>query len=422
MFIVHADSVFQVPEGEAPNYQSNNPLTLLLRLVEGFELAAERELYLPDSLQYLVPIDFLELYGPSGADSSVLDPRVQDNKLDFQKQNVRRFRTADTVLARGWVDAGGRVVPFLRLSYRGGPDSVLSKATGHDLRETIRLWLKVGSADVGAPIAVPYNDSTDRYEIEIWGDPGIDVQTVLGAKGAAALDAGSLLVRGDLIRGALADFQRETVGENADMRSVVPACTMHPLLPLHIEVAWANDSLDVWDSDGGRNHQLEFNMMLRGWDHHLAAGVSPNPHGGLGFLEYFNLMSNYGRYRTGAADTPTEVGRVIEPWMFDAYGFKPASTKIEDFFAVDYFDLHILKPRCGIGLHRHRDNQEAFFMLDGLGYMVVGDWCQVPGRARCFEIRMLRSGHLAMLKGGQLHALMNATDENVTIATFGGYD
>ena len=86
-------------------------------------------------------------------------------------------------------------------------------------------------------------------------------------------------------------------------------------------------------------------------------------------------------------------------------------------------DLHILKPSCGIGLHRHRDNQEVFLLMAGRGYMVVGDWCKMTfTRARCFEIRTLRSGHFAMLKGGNLHVLMNATDEDISLFMFGGYD
>jgi mannose-6-phosphate isomerase-like protein (cupin superfamily) len=30
-----------------------------------------------------------------------------------------------------------------------------------------------------------------------------------------------------------------------------------------------------------------------------------------------------------------------------------------------------------IGLHRHRDNQEIFFMMEGTGLMFCGDWCQL---------------------------------------------
>jgi hypothetical protein len=38
-----------------------------------------------------------------------------------------------------------------------------------------------------------------------------------------------------------------------------------------------------------------------------------------------------------------------------------ATPRHENSMAVDYMDLHILKPECGIGIHRHRDNQEIFF-------------------------------------------------------------
>ncbi|WP_199328015.1 cupin domain-containing protein [Cylindrospermum sp. FACHB-282] len=94
----------------------------------------------------------------------------------------------------------------------------------------------------------------------------------------------------------------------------------------------------------------------------------------------------------------------------------------EPFLAVDYMDLHLLNPSCGIGLHRHRDNQEIFLMMEGQGFMVVGDWCKMDQRERCFEIRNLKAGHFAMLKGGNLHALMNSTDEPISLFMFGGYD
>jgi mannose-6-phosphate isomerase-like protein (cupin superfamily) len=81
-----------------------------------------------------------------------------------------------------------------------------------------------------------------------------------------------------------------------------------------------------------------------------------------------------------------------------------------------------MRPQCGIGLHRHCDNQEAFLMLEGRGSMVVRDWCKLPQRERRFEIRTLRAGHFALLKGGNLHGLVNATDEPILLFMFGGYD
>jgi hypothetical protein len=432
MAIVHADSLFtttspngpqlmrdavlRVEPGTTPRYNRGNSLLRLLHLVEQTQLAAEREHYLQDHLQYLFPFRTLDLYGPQGGDSDNLDPVFQDNKTDFQKQNVAGFTTADTTLVRGWATAGNWTGPFLRVSYRGGPDSALSEATGHRLGERIKAWMRIGPTSVPRLLDIPYNPLSDRYDIELWGYPSDDLAAQVGPRGRDAIARGVLMARPDLVRGSMAEFERGRI-EDQFMVDVSAAHTMHPVLPLHVEVAWTNAQADVWDSLRGVNYQYEFNMVLRGWDHFLSVGTSPNPHGGIGFLEYRNLLSNYGRY----AGT-RELGRVVQPWNFDAAGAKSAVPRREEFLAVDYMDLHILKPGCGIGLHRHRDNQEAFLMMEGRGYMVVGDWCRMPQRDRCFEVRTLRGGHLAMLKGGNLHGLMNATDEDISLFMFGGYD
>jgi mannose-6-phosphate isomerase-like protein (cupin superfamily) len=191
-------------------------------------------------------------------------------------------------------------------------------------------------------------------------------------------------------------------------------------LPLHVELAWANFEQSIWDSQNGANYHYEFNMIQRGWDQYLQVGISPTPHGGFGFLEFRNLLSNYFGFRGSG-----ELSRQLEWWNLDAFGRKVLEgqgQRQEDFLAVEYMDLHILKPDCGIGLHRHRDNQEVFLMMAGRGYMVIGDWCKLPARERCFEVRTLKSGSLALLKGGNLHGLMNATDEDISLFMFGGYD
>src|SRR5256885_10396417 len=111
--IVHTDVVINVPPGTTPNYNANNPLRKLLGLIEGMQLACGREAYLTEHMQYLVPISDLTLYGPAGGDHNILDPTQQDNKTDFQKQNVEDFLTTDTLLIRGLVTAGGWTGPFL---------------------------------------------------------------------------------------------------------------------------------------------------------------------------------------------------------------------------------------------------------------------------------------------------------------------
>lgn len=430
--LVTTDTVQRVPPGTVPDYNSNNPLMKLLSLGESQRLAAERHYYLTDHLHYLMPFSHLDLAGPQGDNADVLDPAQQDSKTDFQKQNVRDFIITDTYLMRGWVTTSAwhdlkalepipeRTVPFLKLSYRAGPDSKLAEAKHGLPGKSIRLWLKVNGHSAGEPITVPYNATTHRYEIELWGDHGANLQQVFKAngdeRGLSSLAAGELITRPDLIRGLLSDFDREGK-DDVDVLNVAADCAMHPINPLHLEVAWGDESGSTWDSQGGANYHYEFNMTVRGWDAYLKAGVSANPHGGVGFLHYRNLLSNYFGYKGSR-----QLGRVVEPWQFDSSGKKGAGERWEDFFAVDYVDLHILKNNCGIGLHRHRDNQELFFLLDGQAIMVTGDWCKTPQRERCFEVRTLQAGHFSLIKPGGLHALMNATDADILLLMFGGYD
>ncbi len=413
MQIVDTDKVNAV-QGE-PNYNANNPLVKLMGVIERVELAAEREFYVADGLEYLFPFDYLELYGPQGDNSGVLNPRHQNSKTDFQKQNISHFRLTDVHVIRGWASAGDWTGPFLRVSYRGGPDSVLSQAAG-GLGHKVKMWIKVGNQATPSLIELPYNETSDRYEVEMWGDPGFPLRDALDDKGKASFDRGELTVRNDLILGSRDDFQRENLN-GVKIWQRATDHTMHPMLPLHIEVAFANEAETVWDSNFGANHHYEFSMSFRGWNHFIETGVSPNPHGGVGFLEYRNLFSNY-----KGGNGPDELGRELNDWNLDSHGSKAPGKRYESFMAVDYMDLHILKPTCGIGIHRHRDNQEVFLMMQGKGYMVEGDWCQMPHRERAFEVRTLTTGSLALCKTGQLHGLFNSTDEDTWLFMFGGYD
>jgi mannose-6-phosphate isomerase-like protein (cupin superfamily) len=416
MEILHTDSVFKIEPGTSANYNKGNSLLALMRLIERTDFACDREWYLRDSIQYLFPFEFLELYGPQGDSWAVTDPTAQNNKTDFQKQNIKSFITSATALTRGWVTTGDWTGPFLRLSYEAGPDSPLWKLNRGSLGASIKLWLRVSGRTVQTPLVVPYDEKSHRYAIELWGFAGTDLRSHLGGSSLDALDRGELQARSDLVSGDPIDFLRDKLNDR-DVRGISSDSAMHPTNPLHIECAWANEAGNVWDSNEGKNYHYEFNMIFRGWDNFLQTGVSQNPHGGQGFLEYRNLLSNYGKFAGSG-----ELGRELLPWNFNAFGTKNPTPAPEDFLSVDYMDLHILQPECGIGLHRHRDNQEVFFMMEGRGFMVVGDWCKMAQRERCFEIRTLRSGHFALLKGGNLHGLMNATDEDIALLMFGGYD
>jgi hypothetical protein len=419
MQLLHAECV-PVRPGTTPNYSQDNPLVRLLAMIEGASLAAGRECYGFENLQYLFPIRTLELYGPSEPDSAVLDPRAQDNKTDFQKQNVASFEAGDTQLVRGLASAGGWTGPFVRISYRAGPDSVLASRMGGAVGPEIRLWMKIGPVATQAPVRVPYDAECGRYAIEFWGWPGSpeDLLAALDPRGQAAFQAGTLVADATLVRGG-DDFTREAL-DGKYVNDVAPDHALHPTRPLHVEVAWADQSGHVWDSLDGANYQFEFNMILRGWDHFLSVGSSAAAPGGQGFLEYRNLLSNYGHY-AGMG----ELGRVIAPWSFNAFGHKATNglDRYESFMSVDYMDLHIVRPNAAIGLHRHRDNQEAFMAIgDRAGLMVIGDWAKMPNRERCLEVRTLNPGDLALLKGGNLHALINPSDQDMFLFMFGGYD
>ena len=97
MELIHSDQIFRVAPGTPPDYNRGNTLIRLLTIMETQGLACGREQYIGDSLEWLFPFDFLELYGPAGGDADQLDVRLQDNKIDFQKQNLRDFRLGDVV-------------------------------------------------------------------------------------------------------------------------------------------------------------------------------------------------------------------------------------------------------------------------------------------------------------------------------------
>jgi mannose-6-phosphate isomerase-like protein (cupin superfamily) len=412
--LVHGDAVFRVDPNTPRDYDTDNALLKLLGVVEKVRLAAERECYDPGSLQHLLPHTFLELWGPSPPDTDNLDPKTQDNKTDFHKQNVRRFTLADTQATRGWAAAGDWRGPFLSLTYRGGPDSALSEAAGGQLGDAIGCVVSIDGRPQ-ATLRAPYDPETDRYVVEIWGRDQGGLRDALGARGQGAVDLGSLVGRPDLVSGGTGELERMAV-DGKDMRNVAQQHTMHPILPLYLNVTWTASPDGGGASDGA--HRLGFEMLVRGWDNYLSVGFSSNPHGGVGTLEYRTLLSNYGAYQGSG-----ELSRELEPWNFDAHGNKGhQSGDRENFMTVDYMDLHVLEPACGIGLHRHRDNQEIFFMLGGEGIMVIGDWADSGRRTRSFEVRRLAPGHFAMLKGGNLHGLMNPADVPNSLFMFGGYD
>ena len=442
------DNVAFIPEGMQPVYDANNPLMRMVQETQKLQLASERECYYVDSLQYLFPYRSLTLYGPGQGDRQAGAPAQQNIKTDFQKQNISDFTLGDFFLVRGYVAAGDWAGVFVKVCYRGTPGTELGKLTQGSPGEFLQASVKVGDNTPPQMLKLPLNPITGHYEVELWSFDGANLRSRLDVRGQAAFDLGLIVPRPDMVKGSLADFEGPGVDQLRDglnrqrqsweLLNHAPLNSMHPIRPLRVEVAFANETATVWDSRQGANYTVVFDMALRGWRSFLGSGISANPHGGVGFLEFRNLFSNYfhesKRQQVFGPDVLPELGRDLIPGNYDAYtygtdGSKPVSAgqpvtaeKRECFMAVDYMDLHILLPECAIGIHRHRDNQEVFMMLEGHGLMLVGDWCEFPGRERCFELRTLLPGDLALCKTGQLHALYNVKDEPCRLFMFGGYD
>ena len=422
MEIVHSDTIIELKPGEKPNYDQGNPLYSLQSIIQKIPLAAEREHYLPQSIQYLLPYSHLSLYPYNKpADRALEEERA---KPDFQHQNIKAVKYSDIRLARGWANLNGQTFPFLRIAYRGGPDSLLSRTSNHSLTDHIKLWIKVGDNAVKKYLTLPYNSASDFYEIELWGYKGDDPSNHLDTKGKKSLDSGELQIRPDLMIGNIEDFLRDGLEQKEVCEMFIDNC-MHPILPLKVRVAFTDHTETFWDSLNAADYHFEFNMIYRGWDNYLKAGTHRNPHGGTGVIHFRTLLSNYWGYPGQDKEKYKEYSTIsqnMQHWMRDSYDNKPPKKEVENFFKVDYMDMHILKPDCAIGLHRHRDNQEVFFMQEGEGLMVIGDWAKMDNRERCMEVRTLKAGHFVMLKGGNLHALINTQPDPAMLFIFGGYD
>lgn len=468
MEIVNTDSVKEYVDSKNNDYDINNPIMRLVEFVEHVEFAAEREHYVADSLEYVVPYRQLELYAPQ----SNTDPRTQDEKNDFHKQNVHDFELSDFYIARGYATATNWTGAFVKVSYRGGPASAIGKQTLGNPPESLRLNITIGGSSE-SNLVIPYNPVSDRYEAEFWSfnnsNSGL-LRDRLGQKGIAALDAGLIQELPDLVKGTPSDFSGPKFDEDRDVANRnaanpnlpeptaihlfnrAPNHTLHPVRTLRLNLAWSNEDGSKQDDNGGTGYIVEFSMIHRGWNRYLQVGNSPNPHGGVGVLEFRNLMSSYFTHEKLRRDAlgsewENELGRNLNGYNFNAYRHHPnhrpepnpemdpplidkgplslnggSPVEREMFMAVEYMDLHILQPDCGIGIHRHRDNQEVFLLMQGKGLMIVGDWCRFGPRERAFEIHTMLPGDLTLCKTGQLHALYNSTDQPSQLFMFGAYD
>src|SRR6059058_4072318 len=101
--LVASDTILRVPPGQAPDYNSGNPLVKVLAMGERQRLAAERHFYLTDDLQALLPFSHLDFAGPQGQDADLLYTLRQDTTTDFQDASVPDSLGIETYLLRARV-------------------------------------------------------------------------------------------------------------------------------------------------------------------------------------------------------------------------------------------------------------------------------------------------------------------------------
>ena len=71
---------------------------------------------------------------------------------------------------------------------------------------------------------------------------------------------------------------------------------------------------------------------------------------------------------------------------------------------IDFVDYTIIPPGSTIGVHEHNGNEEIYFVVSGKPRI------NVDGQERRVE-----RGSIAVVRSGQMHRLVNDTDENVAI-------
>lgn len=113
---------------DLPDYNRDNPLAKLIGLNRGAATRGRTGVLCREQHAVPLPNRAPGALWPERTGCRHSDPTHQDNKSDFQKQNVKDFTTADTRLVRGLVQARDWSGPFLRLSCTAGPDSLLTRA------------------------------------------------------------------------------------------------------------------------------------------------------------------------------------------------------------------------------------------------------------------------------------------------------
>ncbi len=368
------DAVRRVQPGTTPNYNRGTHCSGSCTLVERTQLAAEREHYLQRSPAVSVSTSTRSSCTDRREPTAdILDPARQDNKTDFQKQNVASF-------THGGYDARARVghhgeldravsAPLVSRRSRFAP---CPRRPATPSATASRLWLQ-GRRDAGAATARPCRTTRVRS----LRDRAVGLSAGDPARATGSARRGRDRPRGAAWRvrtwsaASLGDFERGRI-EDQFMVDVAPD------IPCTRSCRCTSRSRGPNAQADGVGHPARRKLPVR--VQHGAPRLGPLP-------QRRHQPEPARRHRLPRISEPAlELRPLRGHWRARARRCSPGTSTPSaarapcrggrSFMAVDYMDLHILKPELRHRPAPARDNQEAFLMMEGRGYMVVGDWCQ----------------------------------------------
>jgi hypothetical protein len=160
----------------------------------------------------------------------------------------------------------------------------------------------------------------------------------------------------------------------------------HPLRPAPIAIRWL-DSAGRMSSE----HKLAYKMIRRGEESFRSSRWSQNPHGGTGSTE---------------------------STVFYVSDFKDPD-RLPPAFTAKYMQYVRFGPSASIGIHRHREFFDAFWVTAGSGMGVVIDGVPLDGTERTVEMRRLRAFEGMIARPGQFHGILRDTPEPLEMFAFG---
>ncbi|WP_334980495.1 cupin domain-containing protein [Nostoc sp.] len=353
------------------------------------------------------------------------------------RYNVREVRSYLGINAlKGEVYLDGKFISnFLRLEYRGSRLVEQVREKKRLLNSGVIAWVRLLPEDQSkkaeSRVKLHYCPWIDAYTVEIWETLEAPNTSYHDFQILDQMGRNGLITRVKAFNPALQDIKALTQIELAFREN-------DRNLPTGYQIS---DADTAWDNDYARSHQeprtqdpsspqntiSDQNYLInfqRGW-FLQAPNIQP--------VRYRNAMMDADNPDRGD-DNIIDMRWIVQRELGGSNIFFHEVTippgKVEGTHQhIGTEELYYITEGEGIAYMRVGDDPATDKyptverqVMDGQGFMVVGDWCKMPERERCFEIRTLQSGHFAMLKGGNLHALMNATDEQVSLFMFGGYD